>query len=155
MNPYRALLERVGRTRAFAWFGRRVLTPLDLRFRGSRLAPSRLGSDLPLCYLTTIGRRSGQPRTVPLLYVPADDGGVVVVATNFGTAHHPAWSHNLEAAPNAVVEIDRRPMEVRARRLYGEERERFLREFASMWPAYDTYRQRTDRDVRLYVLEPR
>ncbi len=154
MNLYRAMLERWGRTRAFAWFGRRVLTPLDLRFKGSRLAPSRLGTDLPLCYLTTIGRRSGEPRTVPLLYVPGVGGAVVVVATNFGTDRHPAWSHNLEADPNAIVEISGQAVEVRARRLDGEEWERYLGEFSSVWPAYETYRARTDRNIRLYVLEP-
>jgi hypothetical protein len=65
VNPYAAAVRRLGRTRAFAWVFSRVLPPIDARFSRRRRSLTSLGTDFPLCYLTTTGRRTGEERTVP------------------------------------------------------------------------------------------
>lgn len=85
MNLYERTLIRFGHTRGFASFGQKVLTPIDRRMRGRKYSISTLGTNFPLCYLTTTGRKSGEPRTVPLLCVETGDA-VAVVGSNFGTA---------------------------------------------------------------------
>lgn len=137
------------------WLLSRVLTPLDLRFRGTRFAPSTFaGPGVPLCYLTTTGRRSGEPRTVPLLYATLLAGEIAVVATNFGRDDHPAWSHNLEAEPRAALEIDGDTRTVIARRATEAESEAIWARFEHIWPAYEQYREIAPRDIRSFVLEP-
>jgi deazaflavin-dependent oxidoreductase (nitroreductase family) len=111
---------------------------------------------MPVVELTTIGRRSGKPRTV-LLTAPLRDGeGYVVVASRGGDDQHPAWFLNLRDRPEVEVAIkggERRPM--LARIASAEER-------ASMWPQiadryrnYAGYQKRTRREIPLVVLEPR
>jgi deazaflavin-dependent oxidoreductase (nitroreductase family) len=109
---------------------------------------------LPSLLLTTTGRRTGQPRTVPLLYLP-DGDRYVVIASNWGQQHHPAWSGNLLANPEATVSVDGRETAVRARLADPAERERLWPAITRVWPAYDTYVERSGRDIRVFVLEPR
>ena len=154
-RPYRAVLRRVGRTRWFAWVGQRVLTPLDKRV-GRRLpTPTTLGTGLPMIFLTTTGRHSGEPRTSPLLYLHAGDD-LVVVGTNYGGPSHPSWTYNLDAQPAATVSRPRsEPVPVTARRATAEEREAHWARFVEMWPGYEAYQARAPhREARMYVLEP-
>ena len=154
MNPYQGLLNRIGGTRAFAWFGRKVLTPVDKRMKGKKWSITTFGTDYPLCHLTTTGRRSGEPRTSPLLWVEAGDD-VAVVGSNWGTANHPGWTHNLLADPTAVLTIGQDERTVRARLVDdAAEAERIWEAFAAIYPGYRTYRKRTSRDIRLFVLDP-
>ena len=105
MNLYQRTLRRMA---TLDWVRRllsKVLAPLDLKLRNTRFAPSKLGIGVPLCYLTTTGRKSGEPRVVPLLFVE-HDAGYAVAATNFGPEHHPGWPYHLEADPGAPIEID-------------------------------------------------
>ena len=133
----------------------KVLHPLDMRFKGTRFAPSTFGgTDVPLCFLTTTGRTSGQPRTVPLLYVPVDDGAVAVVATNFGRDHHPGWSANLTATPEATLEVDGVHRPVVARRAAEDEALSIWKRFDRIWPGYEKYREIAPRERRVFVLEP-
>ncbi len=108
MGVYQRTIERLATTKGLRWVQSKALTPLDLKLRNSRFAPSRFGVDVPLCFLTTTGRKSGEPRTVPLLYVSVDTSqdAVAVVASNFGTEHHPGWAYNLEAEPRASLDIE-------------------------------------------------
>lgn len=136
------------------WTLSKVLHPLDMRFKGTRLAPSTFGGQgVPLCYLTATGRTSGEPRTVPLLYVPVDDDSVAVVATNFGQDHHPGWSANLTANPEASLEIDGETREVVARRADDDEALAIWKRFDRVWPGYERYREIAPRDIRVFVLE--
>ena len=138
------------------WTLARVLTPLDLRFKGTRFAPSTFGGPgVPLCYLTTTGHRSGEPRVVPLLFAALAAGRFAVVATNFGRHDHPAWSYNLDAEPRAVLEIDGDTRPVVARRATEAESEAIWARFDRIWPAYEQYREIAPRDIRAYVLEQR
>ena len=155
MGAYRRLLQRLSRTRWFAWFIRRVLTPIDRAF-GRRLpTPTTFGTGLPVLHLVTTGRTSGRPRSSPLLYI--DDGDrLVVAATNFGAQHHPGWSYNLDAEPRATVEWrggDSRA--VVARRATGDEIAGYWPRFVDMWAGYGAYKERAaHRTIRVYVLEP-
>ena len=153
MNPYRGLVRRLGTTRSFAWVASRVLPPLDVRFKGHRRSLTSLGTGFPLCFLTTTGRRSGEPRTVPLLYV-ADGERVVLFASNWGRPAHPAWSGNLDATADARVEIDGVERPMRARRATRPEEERYWPLADAMYPGYAGYRARSGRSVRVHVLEP-
>lgn len=154
MTLYERLLARFGSTKASAWLGRRVFTPLDRRLQATRFAPTRFGLKLALCSVTTTGRRSGEPRTVPLVSIDQDDGdGIVVVATNFGGRHHPAWAYNLEADPAAVVDRNGVRRAGVARKATDEEFGRYWERFNEAWPTYDAYRERTDRDIKMFVIE--
>lgn len=153
MNPYAAAVRTLGRTRGFAWLGSRVLPALDRPFARSARSPTSLGTGFPLCYLTVAGRRSGLPRTVPLLHV-ADGDRVALIASNWGRAGHPAWALNLDAAAAAEITVGGRTRPVRARRATADERERYWNEAVAFWPGYEGYRRRAGREIRVYVLDP-
>ena len=154
MNMYRRLVRRLSTTTWFRWVLSKVLTSLDLRLKNTPFAPSSLGAQFPLCYLTTTGSVSGKKRTVPLLYIPSDRGHLVA-ATNFGKDHHPGWSSNLEHDSAADLEIDGITTLVTARRVPDDEAIAHWERFASVWPGYDTYRSITGRSIPMYELIPR
>lgn len=151
---YGDVLRRLGHQRWFARIGR-ALTPLDRAVK--RRTNGRFGvvgpSGLPELLLTATGARSGLPRQVPLLYV-ADGDAYLVVASNWGQAHHPAWSANLLAHPDATVRVDGVEHAVRARLLVDAEKARVWPAVVATWPAYDTYAARSGRDMRVFRLEP-
>ena len=134
----------------------RTATPLDrwiLQRSNSRytiLGP--LG--LPLLLLTTVGRKTGQPHTTPLTYV-RENGQLFVVGSNFGQDHHPAWSNNLLVNNQATVTIGGVDVPVEATPLLGAEKECTFERFVAIGEAYARYRDRTDRDLRIFCLVPR
>lgn len=121
------------------------------RASGGKIA-GRIGQ-LNVLLLTTTGRKSGRTRTVPLLYTPAN-GSYAVVASMGGAARHPDWCLNLRAHQLALVEIGRDRVEVRAREVEGEERERLWRAMVDGYPGYKRYQQKTARRIPVVVLEP-
>jgi deazaflavin-dependent oxidoreductase (nitroreductase family) len=140
--------------RWFLAFGK-LMVPLDTamqRASGGRLSVMA-GSGMPHLLLTVTGARSGLPRRVPLLYVP-DGERYLVIGSNWGKPAHPAWSANLLANPEAVVNLSGREVAVRARLADGAERERLWAASTALWPAYDGYAARAGRPLRLFVLEP-
>jgi deazaflavin-dependent oxidoreductase (nitroreductase family) len=122
------------------------------RLTGGRLM-AKVGR-APVLLLTTTGRRSGQQRTAPVVYL-ADGDRLVVLGSNAGNERTPAWSLNLQANPDAEAEIrgERRP--VRARVAEGGERAELWRRMTDQYGGFDDYRDRTARDIKLFVLEPR
>jgi deazaflavin-dependent oxidoreductase (nitroreductase family) len=108
----------------------------------------------PVLLLTTTGRRSGQPRTAPVLYL-ADEPRMVVIGSNAGNERPPAWALNLLEHPDADVQIRGERRQVRARVAEGEERAELWRRMNEQYDGFDGYRERTARDIRLFVLEPR
>ncbi len=107
----------------------------------------------PVLLLTTIGRKSGREHTVPLLYLK-DGENMVVVASNGGTASHPAWWLNLKANPEATVEVGGRKAPVWAEEAGSEEKERLWPELVKMYGGYEDYRRRTDREIPVVFLRP-
>ncbi|MBN1527471.1 MAG: nitroreductase family deazaflavin-dependent oxidoreductase [Thermoleophilaceae bacterium] len=108
------------------------------------------GTEIAL--LTTTGRTSGEERTTPLIH-RVDDGRIVLVASNGGSVEHPAWYRNLSKDPNATVQLKADVFPVRARDAEGEERERLWSLMTEVWPYYDDYQARTDREIPVVVLE--
>ena len=151
----RAPITAVLGSRFGAWCVRK-LTPVDhmlLRRSNGRL--TIFGPfGLPLLLLTTTGRKTGQRRQIPLTYMREGDR-LFLVGSNFGQAHHPAWSSNLLADPNAWVTMGGREISVTATQLTGPESERIFRKFADYAGNYDAYQSRTDRDLRVFELTKR
>ena len=107
----------------------------------------------PICLLTTVGRKSGRDRTVPLLYLP-DGDNLVIVASKGGMSTHPAWYLNLLAEPRAVVETGSRRRAVTARAATDDERARMWPQLVAVYRFFAEYQARTDRLIPLVVLEP-
>jgi deazaflavin-dependent oxidoreductase (nitroreductase family) len=108
----------------------------------------------PVLLLTSIGRRSGQPRTAPVLY-GQDGERLVVVSSNGGNHNTPGWAYNLKANPDAEVEIRGRRRRVRARVADGEERDRLWRHMNEVYGGFDDYEANVARDIAVFVLESR
>jgi deazaflavin-dependent oxidoreductase (nitroreductase family) len=121
------------------------------RATGGRIGGRMVGS--PVLLLVTTGRKSGQKRTTVLLYLE-DGGRYVIVASNGGTATHPVWWLNLQADPEAMVEIGGHKIHVRATEARGEEKARLWQRLIRMYPSYEDYRKRTDREIPVVILEP-
>jgi deazaflavin-dependent oxidoreductase (nitroreductase family) len=148
-----SLLMRTG-------FARRVFTPYIApaqlwlyRRTGGRLQLSSLL--VPSLVLVTTGAKSGLRRETPLMCLPRADGSYLVGGSNWGQSHHPAWTANLLAHPDAEVVISRRTVPVRGRLLAGEERERAWSLLEGQFPGYRQYEAQAGREVRLFSLEPR
>ena len=153
-------LSRVGQafasTKPGSWTIRKLM-PLDrkvlLRTGGRRTLLGPIGA--PTLLLETTGRKSGLKRISPLLFARDDDGrSVIVVGSNFGQQHHPAWTGNLIADPRAVVKAGGRDVPVRAVLLEGDEAEAGYQRMVEVTRVYDVYRGRTDRKIRVFRLTP-
>jgi deazaflavin-dependent oxidoreductase (nitroreductase family) len=122
-----------------------------------RLSGGRIGGRVakaPVLLLTTTGRKSGQPRTAPVVYL-ADGDRFVVINTNAGNERVPAWSLNLRANPEAEVEVGRKRLPVRARIAEGEERAELWRKHNEQYSGFDDYAEKLSRDIAVIVLDPR
>jgi deazaflavin-dependent oxidoreductase (nitroreductase family) len=109
---------------------------------------------VPLLLLTTTGRRSGRPWTVPLMYQPDGDGWVLV-ASNGGSDRHPSWWLNLRSTPDASIQIGRTVHRVSAAEVTDEERDRLWRLMAGVYPGYEGYTKKTTRTLPVVRLQPR
>lgn len=108
----------------------------------------------PALLLHHVGRRSGEKRTTPLVF--ARDGENVVVVGSYGGADkHPAWFLNVRANPDVEIEIGRDRLPVRAKVAGPEEREAMWAKVTEVWPSFDTYQGRTEREIPIVVLSPR
>lgn len=131
----------------FTRFHRAVYRKTNGRI-GARLA------GLPMCLLTTTGRKSGLPRTLPLACFPHGDD-LIVVASNNGQDHDPAWWLNLQERPEAEVQFGRERRHMTAARATPEEH-------ARLWPwlkqrnfAFARYDGRTEREIPIVILRDR
>jgi deazaflavin-dependent oxidoreductase (nitroreductase family) len=103
--------------------------------------------------LTTRGHRTGVERTSPLIYREDGPGRYVVVASKGGAPEHPVWFKNLQANPEATVQVKAERFRARAHTAEGEERERLWNAMSEVWPDYDDYQTKTDREIPVVVLE--
>jgi len=131
------------------WFGR--IHRAVYRASGGRVGARLAGLDMLL--LTTTGRKSGEPRTQPLACF-ADGDDWVVVASNGGQDHHPAWFLNLEACPDAHIQVGSEQRAVRAQVAEGAERARLWPWLVERNPIYGRYAKRTGRRIPVVVLRP-
>jgi deazaflavin-dependent oxidoreductase (nitroreductase family) len=139
----------------FAFKVWRVITGLNTwvyRVSGGRIAGSMDGA--PVLLLHHVGRKSGQERIAPLIYVP-DGEDMIVVASYGGAPKNPAWYHNLKAKPETVVEVGRERRPVTAHIATEQERKRLWPAVLELYPAYGDYQNRTKRTIPLVVLKSR
>jgi deazaflavin-dependent oxidoreductase (nitroreductase family) len=110
----------------------------------------------PSALLTTIGRKSGQPRTKPMLYYR--DGDKIILPASFGgRSENPLWYRNLKANPDVTVQVRGEVMKLVARDATPEERRRYWPVLIRMYPPYKNYRdaaEQENREIPLVVCEP-
>ena len=137
----------------------RFLSPRVTRFHASllRLTRGRLrrswlfAAGQPVLALTTVGRRSGLPRsTAVACFTDGDD--LVVAGMNLGLSRHPAWALNLEANPEAAIEVRGQKIPVSARRATDGEAVRLWRRWVELQPSAEAFRDLAGRDIPLFVL---
>jgi len=110
----------------------------------------REGSTILL--LTTYGRNTGNPTTTPLIFDLAGENPVIV-ASKGGAPEHPGWYRNILKNPHVDVQIKGEKFHAHPRTAEGEERERLWKQMNKMWPHYDEYQTKTDREIPVVVLE--
>ena len=109
---------------------------------------------MPILLLTTVGRKTGTSRTTPLMYI-RDGEGYVIIASNSGRALHPARFHNLQASPQARIEIPGQRLDVSATVATQTERDRLWPQLVSKAPFFDGYQRNTSRLIPMILLKPR
>lgn len=145
---YAKLSNSLG-ARGLRWTGK-LNVPL-YRLSGGRIG-SKVG-DGPVLLLTTTGRKSGEQRTAPVLYLERGSN-LILIDTNGGNEKLPGWSHNLKAKPEATVEIGREKTEVTARIAEGAERAELWRACNEQYSGFDEYVEWLERTPSVWVLEP-
>ncbi len=122
----------------------------EYRATGGKVTGQFAGA--PLLLLTTIGARSGQPRTMPLVH-STDGDRVVIIASKGGAPTNPDWYHNLVANPEVTVELGSETFRARATVAAGTERERLYDQQAALMPNFAEYQKNTTRQIPVVVLE--
>jgi F420H(2)-dependent quinone reductase len=125
---------------------------LVYRLSGGRLAGKWMHGE-PMLLLTTIGRKSGEPRTVTLVYM-RDGERLLVVGSQAGLSTDPMWMKNAEANPNVTVEIGADRKAMHARRGTAEEKARYWPALCAMNSDYADYQSRTSREIPILILDP-
>jgi deazaflavin-dependent oxidoreductase (nitroreductase family) len=144
ISPYLAHRPGSARaTQAHAWLMRRT---------GGRIGGSALGTEFLV--LRTVGRRSGQPRDAPLLYLRHSED-FVIVASNAASSRPPAWWFNLQDRPDAEVLVHGRTHPVRARVAAAEEITELWPQLVKVYSGYDHYKSIATRELPVVILEPR
>lgn len=156
-NAAQRRIRLLAGTRPLAWLFIRVLHHLDgpvLRRSRGRVSATSAITGLPVVELTSVGARSGKPRTLPIVGVP-DGDRLVLVASNYGQQRNPGWYHNLKANPRCTVVFRGHRYEMEAYEAEGEERERLWALDVSVYPPRNKYARRAgDRRIPVMVLQP-
>jgi deazaflavin-dependent oxidoreductase (nitroreductase family) len=151
---WHSTMKRVGSLWPVIWLLSHTLHHLDrlvLRLSNGRYATLTWFTGLPFLILTTTGARSGQLRAVPLIGIP-HGRQIILIASNWGKPHPPAWYFNLRA--NSIVEITvgGETAVYTAHEAYGAEYETCWRQAVSCYPGYDVYKRRAGRHIPAIVL---
>jgi deazaflavin-dependent oxidoreductase (nitroreductase family) len=154
-NLLRRVIRRSAGWRPLSWLYARTLHLIDravFRITRGRATFTSWLADLPVAWLTTTGAKSGAQRTSPLVAIPAEDGKLVVIASNYGQRNNPSWYHNLRANPRVHVVFDGVPRDMVARELDGAEREQWYERGIEIYPGWVQYRKRASHR-RIPVIE--
>ena len=120
-------------------------------FRNSKGFTDGSSSERPLLIITTLGRKSGQLRTNPLMYLPDGDRWIVF-ASKGGAPGNPDWYHNLVANPTVTLEVGAEAFEAVATVVTGEERDQLYAQQAHLFPMFADYQKRTPRKIPVIAL---
>ena len=156
-NPLRRALRSSAGWKPVSLFYARTLHLLDqavFRLTRGRATFTSWLADLPVAWLTTTGAKSGAQRTSPVLAIPAGEGRLVVIASNYGQQRNPSWYHNLRADPRTRVLFDGTEREMTARELEGDERDRWYERGIEIYPGWIQYRKRAPRRIPVIELSP-
>ena len=123
------------------------------RYRDTGGEEGYLWNGVPTLLLTTTGRRTGEPRTSALIF-GRDGDDYLVVASMGGMPQHPAWYLNLSANPQVEIQVRADRLSARARTAASDEKPRLWQIMRELWPNYDEYQSRTDREIPVVVLTP-
>lgn len=155
---WQRLMQRVPASRLGAWIFSYSLHHIDrvlMSLSNGRLSIPSVLTGLPVVMLTTIGARTGRPRTVPLVGI-RDGDKVVVIGTNFGGSRQPAWYHNLRANPEAKVSLAGNTGTYTAREATPAERDTYWRKGDEIYIGYSAYDKRIrTRSIPIMVLTPK
>jgi deazaflavin-dependent oxidoreductase (nitroreductase family) len=124
--------------------------------RAYRLSGGRIGRTYrgaPVALVDHVGRKSGKRRTSPLLYL-GDGDDIVIVASYGGARRDPVWWPNLKANPRTTVQIGSQRRSVIARQATPEEKQRLWPKLVAIYPPYEDYQRRTERDIPVVLLQP-
>ena len=122
------------------------------RWTGGRLG-NRFLRGAPVCLFTTTGKRTGERRTIALIYLE-DGANLVFVASKGGMSHHPGWYHNMMAHPDIEVEIGGTTRTLRVRRASEAEKRALWPRLCAIYPDYDDYQARTTRNIPVLIASP-
>jgi deazaflavin-dependent oxidoreductase (nitroreductase family) len=150
VRPFSAREEKIGHVVI------KVMSAANIwayRLSGGRIG-GRFKHGAPVMLLTSTGRKSGRPRTAPVLYL-RDGEKLVVVASKGGMSRHPLWYRNLEANPEVEVEVGRERRRMVAHRASDDEKSALWPRLVEMYPDFDDYQARTDRNIPVVILSPR
>ena len=154
-NVVKRAIRRSAGWKPLSLFYSRTLHLLDRAVfkltRGRVTFTSWLGG-LPVALLTTTGAKSGAERTSPVVAIPAGEGRMVVIASNYGQRKNPAWYHNLKKNPRARLLFDGSEHEMTARELDGDERAEWYERGIEIYPGWVQYRQRAPRTIPVIEL---
>ena len=131
----------------------RVYRSTGGRIGGTWRVGSALRSGVPTCLLTTTGRKSGQQRTNPLLYM-RDGDRVVLVASQGGLPRHPSWYHNITADPEVTIQIGKQVLRMRAHEADEAERAELWPKLLEVYSDFNSYQSWTERTIPIVVCEP-
>jgi deazaflavin-dependent oxidoreductase (nitroreductase family) len=123
------------------------------RYRETDGEEGYVWNGVPTLLLTTVGRRTGESRTSALIF-GRDGDDYLVVASMGGMPQHPAWYLNLTANPRVEIQVRADRMSALARTAASDEKPRLWRIMRDLWPNYDAYQARTDREIPVVVLTP-
>jgi deazaflavin-dependent oxidoreductase (nitroreductase family) len=111
-----------------------------------------LWNGVPILLLTTTGRKSGQPRTIPIIFTPYKNS-FVIIASKGGSPEHPKWYLNIQDNPNVTVQVKAEVFKAAARTAQSPEREVIWSEALKSWPNFDVYQSRTTRQIPVVIIE--
>jgi len=146
--------ERLVSSRLGASFFRKTMHHIDVPLMKLTKGRVSFASAYPVMLLTTTGAKSGKQRTVPVLYIERDDGGMAIIGTRFGSQQHPGWVHNLRKHPTATVEIKGERQTCAAREAAEDERGPIWATANEMYSGYDRYAARANRKIPILILTP-
>ena len=156
-NAFQKLLHRFFMVRSVTAFFAPRIHRVDKAFieltKGKHSLAEILG--WPIVEITTLGAKSNQPRTMPLIGV-IDNESIALIASNFGRGHNPGWYYNLKAHPECDMLFNGRTGKYIARKTDGDEYEKYWQMTVSYYVGYETYKERAaHRHIPVMLLEPK
>jgi deazaflavin-dependent oxidoreductase (nitroreductase family) len=155
-SGFHRLVQRLAMTRWGAWLCARVLYRVDrplLQMSDGKISLTALLAGPVVVTLTTIGAKSGQPRLTPLLSIP-DGRRYLLVASNFGQKHFPAWYYNIRANPQVSLTINGNTQKYIGEELDGQAWQQAWETALSIYPGYRLYKERAGRQIPVIRLTP-